>query len=127
VTGSPAWAKCCNRSDLRNTVRHTAQGRSVRTQAPGDQAPAAYGSCPQNPGVQEPWTVPVTTEYIRERFKKNVTLEAAKFDIKTENGVVELSGKTRFQAIVLEAAETALQVPGVKAVKTTAVQIEDAE
>lgn len=67
------------------------------------------------------------TEYIRERFKKSVTLEAAKFDIKTENGVVELSGKTRFQVIVLEAAETALQVPGVKAVKTTAVQIEGAE
>jgi hyperosmotically inducible protein len=67
------------------------------------------------------------TEYIRERFKKSVTLEAAKFDIKTENGVVELSGKTRFQVIVLEAAETALQVPGVKAVKTDAVHIEGAE
>lgn len=69
----------------------------------------------------------VVTEYIRERFKKSATLEAAKFDIKTENGVVELSGKTRFQVIVLEAAETALQIPGVKAVKTTAVQIEGAE
>lgn len=69
----------------------------------------------------------VMTEYIRERFKKSATLEAAKFDIKTENGVVELSGKTRFQVIVLEAAETALQVPGVKAVKTNAVRIEGAE
>lgn len=69
----------------------------------------------------------VVTEYIRERFKKSATLEAAKFDIKTENGIVELSGKTRFQVIVLEAAETALQIPGVKAVKTTAVQIEGAE
>jgi|GEM_PF-1395775 len=66
-------------------------------------------------------------DYVRERFKKSATLEAARFDIKTENGVVELTGKTRFQVIVLEAAETALQVPGVKAVKTQAVRIEGAE
>ena len=67
------------------------------------------------------------TEYIRERFKKSATLEAARFDIKTESGVVELSGKTRFQVIVLEAAEAARQVPGVKAVKTHTVRIEGAE
>ena len=67
------------------------------------------------------------TEYVRERFKKSATLEAARFDIKTENGVVELSGKTRFQVIVLEAAEAARQVPGVSAVKTNAVRIEGAE
>ena len=67
------------------------------------------------------------TEYVRERFKKSATLEAARFDIKTENGVVELSGKTRFQVIVLEAAEAARQVPGVIAVKTHAVRIEGAE
>jgi hyperosmotically inducible protein len=69
----------------------------------------------------------VISAYIRERFKKSATLEAARFDIKTENGVVELSGKTRFQVIVLEAAEAARQVPGVKAVKTQAVRIEGAE
>lgn len=69
----------------------------------------------------------VITEYVRERFKKSATLEATRFDIKTENGVVELSGKTRFQVIVLEAAEAARQVPGVKAVKTHAVRIEGAE
>lgn len=67
------------------------------------------------------------TEYVRERFKKSATLEAARFDIKTENGVVELSGKTRFQVIVLEAAEAARQVPGVMAVKTHAVRIEGTE
>ena len=67
------------------------------------------------------------TEYVRERFKKSATLEAARFDIKTENGVVELSGRTRFQVIVLEAAEAARQVPGVTAVKTHAVRIERAE
>lgn len=67
------------------------------------------------------------TEYVRERFKKSATLEAARFDIKTENTVVELSGKTRFQVIVLEAAEAARQVPGVTAVKTHAVRIEGAE
>jgi osmotically-inducible protein OsmY len=69
----------------------------------------------------------VITEYVRERFKKSATLEAAKFDIKTENGVVELTGKTRFQVIVLEAAEAARQVPGVKAVKTQAVRLEGTE
>jgi hyperosmotically inducible protein len=69
----------------------------------------------------------VITEYVRDRFKKSATLEAARFDIKTENGVVELSGKTRFQVIVLEAAEAAMQVPGVKAVKTIAVRIEGPE
>lgn len=67
------------------------------------------------------------TEYVRERFKKSATLEAARFEIKTENGVVELSGKTRFQVIVLEAAEAARQIPGVTAVKTHAVRIEGAE
>lgn len=69
----------------------------------------------------------VITEYVRERFKKSATLEAARFDIKTENGVVEFGGKIRFQVIVLEAAEAARQVPGVKAVKTHAVRIEGAE
>lgn len=69
----------------------------------------------------------VITEYVRDRFKKSATLEAAKFDIKTENGVVELTGKTRFQVIVLEAAEAARQVPGVKAVKTQAVRLEGTE
>ena len=69
----------------------------------------------------------VITELVRERFKKSATLEAAKFDVKTEHGVVELSGKTRFQVIVLEAAEAARQVPGVKAVKTQAVRLESSE
>jgi hyperosmotically inducible protein len=69
----------------------------------------------------------IITEYVRERFKKSATLEAANFEIKTENGVVELSGKTRFQVIVLEAAQAARQVPGVKAVKTNAVRIENAD
>jgi hyperosmotically inducible protein len=67
------------------------------------------------------------TEYVRERFKKSATVDAARFDIKTENGVVELSGQTKFQVIVLEAAESARQVPGVTAVKTNAVRIEGVE
>ena len=67
------------------------------------------------------------TEYVRERFKKSATLDAAHFDIKTENGVVELSGKTRFQVIVLEAAEAARQVPCVTSVKTHGVRIEGTE
>ena len=69
----------------------------------------------------------IITEYVKDKFKKSATLEAANFDVKTENGVVELTGKTRFQVIVLEAAETAKQIPGVKAVKSSAVRIEGAE
>lgn len=69
----------------------------------------------------------IITEYVKERFKKSKTLESADFDVKTENGVVELSGKTRFQVIALEAAEAARQIPGVKAVKTDAVRLEGAE
>ncbi|MGQ0811773.1 MAG: BON domain-containing protein, partial [Nitrospiraceae bacterium] len=67
------------------------------------------------------------THYVKERFAKSKTLESAKFDVSTENGVVALSGKARFQVIVLEAAEAARQVPGVKAVKTDAVRLEATE
>ena len=64
------------------------------------------------------------TECVKEVFNKSATLKTADFDVKTENGVVALSGKTRFQVIALEAAEAAREVPGVKAVKTDAVRIE---
>jgi len=64
------------------------------------------------------------THYVKERFAKSKTLEKADFGVKTEDGVVSLSGKTRFQVIVLEAAEATRQVPGVKAVKTDGVRLE---
>jgi len=64
------------------------------------------------------------TEYVRERFKKSTILENAHFDIKTEDGVVSLSGRTRYQVIILEAAEAARQVPGVSAVRTDAIHLE---
>lgn len=67
------------------------------------------------------------TQYVKERFKKSKTLEAAGFDVKTEDGVVSLSGRTRFQVIVLEAAEAARQTPGVKAVRTDGVRVETAD
>jgi hyperosmotically inducible protein len=66
----------------------------------------------------------LTTECIKEVFNKSTTLKTADFDVKTENGIVELSGKTRFQVIALEAAEAARQVPGVRAVKTEAIRLE---
>jgi hyperosmotically inducible protein len=69
----------------------------------------------------------IISQYVRERFGKSKTLDSARFDVKTEEGVVSLSGKTRYQVIVLEAAETARQVPGVKAVKTDGVQLEAGE
>jgi len=64
------------------------------------------------------------TRHLKEQFAKSVTVTAANFDVKTEQGVVSLSGTVRFQVIILEAVEAAKQVPGVKAVKTDKVKIE---
>jgi hyperosmotically inducible protein len=61
---------------------------------------------------------------VKERFAKSATLKAAAFEVKTEGGVVTLGGSVRFQVFILEAAEAARQVPGVKAVKTDKVRIE---
>jgi hyperosmotically inducible protein len=66
----------------------------------------------------------IITHYVKERFAQSATVTAAKFDVKTEQGIVSLSGTVRFQVIVLEAAEAARQVPGVKAVRTDKVRIE---
>jgi hyperosmotically inducible protein len=66
----------------------------------------------------------IITRYVKERFAQSATVTAAKFDVKTEQGFVSLSGTVRFQVIVLEAAEAARQVPGVKAVRTDKVRIE---
>lgn len=66
------------------------------------------------------------SQQVKERFKKSKTLDAAGFEVKTEEGVVSLSGRTRFQVIILEAAEAARQVPGVKAVRTDSVHLETA-
>jgi hyperosmotically inducible periplasmic protein len=64
------------------------------------------------------------TRLVKERFAKSATVTSANFDVKTEQGVVALSGTVRFQVIVLEAVEAVRQVPGVKAVKTDKVRIE---
>jgi osmotically-inducible protein OsmY len=64
------------------------------------------------------------TRHVKELYAKSATVTAANFDVKTEQGVVSLSGTVRFQVIVLEAAEAARQVPGVKAVRTDKVRIE---
>lgn len=66
----------------------------------------------------------IITHHVKEQFAKSATVTAANFDVKTEQGVVSLSGAVRFQVIVLEAAEAARNVPGVKAVKTDKVRIE---
>lgn len=66
----------------------------------------------------------IITRYVKERFAQSATVTAANFDVKTEQGVVSLSGAVRYQVIVLEAAEAARQVPGVKAVRTDKVRIE---
>jgi hyperosmotically inducible periplasmic protein len=66
----------------------------------------------------------IITGHVKDRFAKSATVTAANFDVKTEQGVVSLSGTVRFQVIVLEAAEAARQVPGVKAVRTDKVRIE---
>lgn len=67
----------------------------------------------------------VITRHVKERFSQSATVTAANFDVRTEQGVVSLSGSVRFQVIVLEAAEAARQVPGVKAVRTNKVRIEN--
>ncbi len=64
------------------------------------------------------------TALIKERFARSATLKAANFDVKTDNGIVSLSGSVRFQVFALEAAETARHVPGVRAVKTDHVRLE---
>ena len=66
----------------------------------------------------------VITRFVKERFAQSATVTAANFDVKTEQGIVSLSGAVRYQVIVLEAAEAARQVPGVKAVRTDKVRIE---
>ena len=66
----------------------------------------------------------IITRHVKDRFAKSATVTSANFDVKTEQGVVSLSGTVRFQVIVLEAAEAARQVPGVKAVRTDKVRIE---
>lgn len=63
------------------------------------------------------------TQLVKERFEKSKTLQSVKFDVKTEDGIVTLAGSTRFQIIVLEAAQAARQIPGVRAVNTDAVRI----
>lgn len=69
----------------------------------------------------------IITHLVKERFDKSKTLQAVKFEVKTEEGVVTLTGSTRFQVIILEAAQAARQVPGVKAVNTDAVRLVAAE
>jgi hyperosmotically inducible protein len=66
----------------------------------------------------------IITRHVKDRFAKRATVTAANFDVKTEQGVVSLSGTVRFQVIVFEAAEAARQVPGVKAVRTDKVKVE---
>lgn len=66
----------------------------------------------------------IITRHVKDRFAKSATVTAANFDVKTEQGVVSLSGTVRFQVIVLEAAEAVRQIPGVKAVRTDKVRIE---
>ena len=66
----------------------------------------------------------ILTTLIKDRFSKSATLKAANFEVKTEDGVVQLNGTVRFQVIVLEAAEAARQVPGVRAVNTDRIRLE---
>jgi hyperosmotically inducible protein len=66
----------------------------------------------------------IITQLVKDQFVKSATLKAANFEVKTEDGIVSLSGAVRFQVIALEAAEAARQVPGVRAVKTDKVRLE---
>ena len=50
----------------------------------------------------------IITRHVKERFAQSATVTAANFDVKTEQGVVSLSGTVRFQVIVLEAASAVI-------------------
>ena len=79
-----------------------------------------------NPSLRASWAKKqddTIAHVVRDRLARSETLKAVGFDVKSDNGIVHLSGKTRFQVIALEAAEAARQVPGVRAVDTTGVQI----
>lgn len=65
----------------------------------------------------------IISTLVKDRFAKSATLKAANFEVKTEEGVVSLTGAVRFQVLALEAAEAARLVPGVRAVKTDRVRL----
>lgn len=64
------------------------------------------------------------TELVKQRFAHSQTLRDANFEVVTIRGVVSLRGQTRFQVIVLEAAQAAREIPGVIAVNTQNVRLE---
>jgi osmotically-inducible protein OsmY len=64
------------------------------------------------------------TELVKQRFAQSQTLKEANFEVITIRGIVSLRGRTRFQVIALEAAQTAREIPGVFAVDTQHVRIE---
>src|SRR5215467_3517592 len=66
----------------------------------------------------------IISTLVKDRFAKSATLKAANFEVKTEEGVVSISGAVRFQVLALEAAEAARLVPGVRAVKTDRIRLE---
>jgi hyperosmotically inducible protein len=65
----------------------------------------------------------IISTLVKDRFAKSATLKAANFEVKTEEGIVSISGAVRFQVLALEAAEAARSVPGVKAVRTDRVRL----
>jgi len=66
----------------------------------------------------------ILTTLIKERFSKSATLKAANFEVKTEDGVVQLQGAVRFQVIALEAAEAARHVSGIRTATTERIRLE---
>lgn len=66
------------------------------------------------------------TQLVKQRFDKSQTLRDANFGVVTIRGVVSLSGQTRFQVIIFEAAQAAREVPGVIAVNALNVRLEAA-
>ncbi len=63
------------------------------------------------------------TDLVKQRFANSQTLRETNFEVVTLRGVVSLRSHTRFQVIVLEAAQAAREVPGVIAVNTQSVRL----
>lgn len=63
------------------------------------------------------------TRLVKEQLTKSQTLREANFEVTTKAGIVSLNGSTRFQVIILEAAQAAQLIPGVRAVRTEEIRL----
>ena len=64
----------------------------------------------------------IITQLVKERFEKSKTLQSVKFDVKTGDGIVTLTGATRFKSSCLKYSRPPARFQ-VRAVNTDAVRL----